>query len=125
MSGKRFVTAGLATLALAGAGVARAGDLVIDCRVHANQPDHGRTDWRRRLIVNHETRTVRVLDDFGQGLQPRTSYPLVGVNAQRITLEAGGGKTAYIDRRNHTYHLRDEPMKFTLEGPCERVKATP
>lgn len=117
-----LLAAGLATLVLAGVSAARAADLVIDCKVHANQTDHRKTDWRRRLIINHEARTVRILDDFGGGLQPRAKYPLAGTNAGRITLEEHGGKTAYIDLHSHTYHLKDAPMKFTLEGPCERVK---
>jgi hypothetical protein len=118
----KLLAAGVATLVLGGVGAARAADLVVDCKVHASQPDHGKTDWRRRLIINHETRTVRVLDDFGGGLEPRAKYPLVGANALRITLEDHAGKTAYIDRQTHIYHLKDEPMKFTLEGPCARVK---
>lgn len=122
MSKNKLMSAGLAALMLAVGSAARAADMVIDCKVHANQSDHGRTDWRRRLIINHETRTVRVLDDFGQGLQSRASYPLMGANASQITLEDHAGKTAYIDRRSHTYHFKNEPMKFTLEGPCERVK---
>jgi hypothetical protein len=121
MSKHLLLAAGFATLVLAGVSAARAADLVIDCKVHANQPDHGKTDWRRRLIINHQTRTVRMLDDFGGGLQPRATYPLVGTNAGRITLEDQGGKRAYIDLHSHTYHFQNEPMKFTLEGPCERV----
>jgi hypothetical protein len=110
-------------MALAAAGFAQAGDLILDCKVHANQSDHGRTDWSRRLVIRSSPRMVEIFDDFGEGLKPRNRYPWSGMDARRITLENRGGKLAYIDRHTHIYHLSDAPRHFTLEGPCARVGA--
>jgi hypothetical protein len=117
----RVLSALLGAAALAGTAAARAGDLILDCKVHANQPDHGKTDWRRRLILstNH---MVEISDDFGDGLKPRTRYHVLSTERRRITLENGGGKLAYLDPHTRTYHLSDAPRHFTLEGPCERVR---
>jgi hypothetical protein len=107
--------------ALAATGSAQAADLILDCNVHANQADHGRTDWRRRLVISPSTHMVEIFDDFGEGLKPRTRYRVLGMDGRRITLENGGGKIAYIDRQTHIYHLSDTPRSFTLEGPCVRA----
>jgi hypothetical protein len=106
---------------LTGPGFARASDLVLDCRVHANQPDHGKTDWRRRLVFPSATHMVEIFDDFGDGLKRRDSYRVQSMKPHRITLENRGGKVAYLDGQTHTYHLRDAPRGFTLEGPCVRA----
>jgi hypothetical protein len=111
----------LGAAVLAGAGFAQASDLILDCKVHANQSDNGRTDWRRRLIIKSSPRMVEIFDDFGAGLKPRNRYPWIGMDARRISLEDRGGKRAYIDRQTHIYHLSDAPRHFTLEGPCVRV----
>lgn len=106
---------------LSGAGAATAEDLILDCKVHANRPDHGVTDWRRRLILS-PSHTVEIFDDFGQGLEHRARSRVLPVSGNRIILENGGGKLAYLDRQTRTYHLSNGPSHFTLEGPCERVR---
>jgi hypothetical protein len=112
----------LGAAVLAGANFAQARDLILDCKVHANQADHGRTDWRRRLVISPSTHMVEIFDDFGEGLRPRTRYRVFALDdPRRITLENGGGKMAYIDRQTHIYHLSDTPRSFTLEGPCVRA----
>jgi len=121
----RSLSALLSAATLACGGLAQASDLVLDCKVHANQSDQGRTDWRRRLVIKSSPRMVEIFDDFGAGLKPRNRYPWLGMDARRITLEDRGGKRAYIDRQTHIYHLSDAPRHFTLEGPCVRVGGEP
>ena len=100
---------------------AAAALLVLDCKVHASRPDHGRTEWTRRIIVDHATRTVKILDDFGSGFAPRAEYPLVGENLRRITLEAGAGKLSYLIPHTGEYSLVNARQRFKLEGHCTRA----
>jgi hypothetical protein len=121
MFAARSLGALLGAVVLVGAGVAQAEDLILDCRVHANQPDHGKTDWRRRLVFPSSTHMVEIYDDFGDGLKRRDSYRVEKIKPHRITLENRDGKLAYVDGETHTYQLRDAPRGFTLEGPCVRA----
>lgn len=118
VAGKRMMAAGAAAAILAAAGAARAADIVLDCKVQANQPDHGKTQWRRRIIVSPPTRTVRIQDDFGQGFVQRAQYPLVSINLRRIVLEEHEGKTSFVDRMSGEYVLRNAPHRFMLRGRC-------
>jgi len=117
----RFLGVLIGAVIVTGAGLAEADDLVLDCRVHANQPDHGRTDWRRRLVFPSSSHMVEIFDDFGDGFKRRDSYRVQSMKPHRITLENRGGKLAYLDGETHTYHLRDAPRGFTLDGPCVRA----
>jgi hypothetical protein len=111
-------TAALAALLIGSAGGVRAAPMVLDCQVQANQPDHGLTRWRRRIIIDQPTRTVRILDDFGHGFLQRAQYPLVSINPSRIVLENHQGKTSFIDRLTGDYVLRNEARRFMLRGHC-------
>jgi hypothetical protein len=113
----------LGAAAASGAGACQGADLVLDCAVHASRPDHGRTEWRRRLIVDPATRQVRVLDDFGSGFAPRARFGLAGVTPARLILENSPAKVSYVDRRTGQYSLRDRPMNFTLTGRCAKGRA--
>jgi hypothetical protein len=94
--------------------------LAFDCRVEANQPDHGLTRWRRRIIVEAPpTRLVRISDDFGHGWIERASYRFVAADARRIVLEEGGGKVSTIDRESGDYVLRNEARHFMIKGRCQ------
>ncbi len=115
---RRSAMSALILAAVLGAGAARAADLVIDCRVQANQPDHGLTQWRRRIILDPPTRTTRILDDFGHGFIERSVFPFLSMNLQRIVLEDHGGKLSYIDRLSDEYVLRNAPHHFLLRGRC-------
>lgn len=115
-SGMTGVVAGVA-LAVMAAGAARAA-MVLDCQVEANRPDHGMTHWKRRIILDPPTRTVRILDDFGHGLLQRNEYPFVSMDARRIVLEEHEGKLSYIDRMTGEYVLRNQRARFMLRGRC-------
>jgi hypothetical protein len=111
----------MSVLVLAGAlaaGSVRAADLVFECHVQANQPDHGLTSWRRRIIIDPPTRTTRIQDDFGHGFVERSVYPFVSMNLRRVVLEEHGGKQSYIDRVSGEYVLRNAPRRFMLRGHC-------
>jgi len=110
--------AALVALLIASAGAVRAAPMVLDCQVQANQPDHGLTRWRRRIIIDPPTRSVRILDDFGHGYLQRAEYPLVSMNPSRIVLEEHAGKTSFIDRMTGDYVLRNEARRFLLRGHC-------
>lgn len=112
--------AGLA-LALATAGAARA-DMVLECQVQANRPDHGVTHWRRQIILNPSTRTVRIRDDFGHGWLQRDQYPFVSMNLRRIVLEEHEGKLSYIDRLSGEYVLRNPRVRFEIRGHCSGAR---
>ncbi len=114
----RSVTPALVLAALLAAGSARAADMVFDCKVQANKPDHGLTQWRRRIIVDPPTRTTRILDDFGHGFVQRNDYAFVSMNPQRIVLEERAGQLSYIDRLSDEYVLRNAPHHFLLRGRC-------
>jgi hypothetical protein len=121
--GRRAAAAACLVLALAGADAARAqAQMTLNCQVQANRPDHGRTRWTRRIIVSPSTRTVRILDDFGAGFTPRNTFAFVSMNPQRITLEEGGGKVSYIDRRTGEYVLRNQSARFMLRGRCSGAR---
>jgi hypothetical protein len=109
-----------AAFAAAAATSSRAADIVLDCHVEANQPDHGLTRWRRRIVVSPPTRTVRIFDDFGHGMTQRSEYAFVSMNLQRIVLEEHEGKISYIDRLSGEYVLRNTPRRFLLRGHCSR-----
>ncbi len=115
---RRSVMSALVLAVVAGTGCARAADMVFDCKVQANQPDHGRTEWRRRIIIDAPTRTTRILDDFGHGFEQRSVFAFVSMNMQRVVLEDHGGKLSYIDRLSDEYVLRNAPHRFLLRGRC-------
>lgn len=122
MSGRMAgVAAGLA-LAVAGAGAARAADMVLDCQVQASRPDHGMTHWKRRINVDPATRTVRILDDFGHGFVQRAEFPFVSMNLQRIVLEEHEGKLSFVDRTTGEYVLRNQRAHFMLRGRCSAAR---
>jgi hypothetical protein len=114
-----FLAAAL-TAGVAASGPARAARaLTFDCKVEANQPDHGLTRWRRRIIVEAPpARQVSIQDDFGQGFVQRAAYRWVSVDARRIVLEEGGGKLSYIDRASGEYVLRNQARRFMIRGRC-------
>jgi hypothetical protein len=117
--GRRAAAAVGLALALAAADAARAqSQMVLNCRVQSNRPDRGRTRWTRRIIITPSTRTVRILDDFGAGFTPRNTFAFVSMDPQRITLEQGGGKVSFIDRRTGEYVLRNPRARFTVRGRC-------
>jgi hypothetical protein len=117
----RRIVAALVLAGALGAGTARAADsMVLDCLVHANHPDHGVSDWTRRLMLDRRSRTVTILDNFGHGFVQRDRYPFVSVNLRRITLEEHGGKVAYVDRTSGQYVLRNPERHFELQGHCTR-----
>ena len=123
--GKMAMAAAAAGLTLAVAGAAQAqAQMTLECQVRASRPDHGVTRWKRRIIINPSTRTVRILDDFGagSGYTPRSTFAFMSMTPQRIMLEQGGGKVSYIDRTTGEYVLRNERARFTLRGRCSGAR---
>ncbi|MBV8683227.1 MAG: hypothetical protein JO111_10160 [Caulobacteraceae bacterium] len=117
MKSKAGIAGVVAGLALALATAAQA-DMVLDCQVQANRPDHGMTHWRRQIVINPATRTVRISDDFGHGLLQRDEYAFVSMNMRRIVLEEHEGKLSYVDRMSGEYVLRNQRARFMLRGHC-------
>lgn len=117
MRAKGWLAAAGALVALTAAGASHAA-MTLNCQVQANRPDHGVTRWKRRIIIEPSTRIVRILDDFGRGFVPRTQYGFVSIDARRVVLEEGRGKTSYIDRQTGEYVLRNRAQGFTLRGRC-------
>ncbi len=96
-----------------------ARELAFDCKVEANQPDHGLRQWRRRILIEAPpARQVRILDDFGSGFTSRANFAFVSADARRIVLENGGGKLSYIDRESGEYVLRNPARRFMIRGRC-------
>ncbi|HEY2049451.1 MAG TPA: hypothetical protein VGH03_08915 [Caulobacteraceae bacterium] len=115
---KALAAAGLA-LALAATDAAQAQEqMVLNCQVQSNRPDHGRTRWTRRITISPSSRTVRILDDFGAGFTPRNTFAFVSMTPQRITLEQSAGKVSFIDRKTGEYVLRNPRARFTVRGRC-------
>ncbi|MDE2356298.1 MAG: hypothetical protein KGL69_06045 [Alphaproteobacteria bacterium] len=119
---RRGWAAALGVLSVLGCGLAQAEPLTLVCHVHASRPDQGHSDWTRRLVIDSPTRTVKIFDDFGSGFTLRATYPLVGMNLRRITLEAGDGKESFVDRRTGQYRLINRAAHFELAGPCEKAE---
>ena len=115
--------AGMVVLTFAGA--VQGADLVLNCVVHASRPDHGRTEWRRRLIIDLASRAVRVLDDFGGGFTQRAQYVLAGATPQRLILENSPTKQTFVDGRTGRYSLHDRSMNFSLNGRCAKSGVRP
>lgn len=113
------------TLALALAAIlvgqaAHAEVIKAQCQVRWTKPGASRTGGRR-LLIDTGAKTVRVWDNVGRGWQERGSHPIVGVQGSRIVLEAGGGKTSSLDRRNGAYMFHNDADKVTIEGRCRKV----
>ena len=114
--------AGLLVAAIVAGGLsastAAAAELRFECQVQANRPDAGVSQWRRRIVLTSADHMARYFDDIGRGMQPKSQHRFVSVSRQRIVLDAGGGKTSFIDRRTGAYVLRNQPQSFELHGRC-------
>jgi hypothetical protein len=121
VNGRMGGAAAAMALALAAAGAAQA-NMVLDCQVQASRPDHGLTHWKRRIIVDTPTRTVRILDDFGHGFLQRSEYAFVSIDTRRIMLEQSRGKMSYVDRVSGEYVLRNQPQRFMIRGHCSGAR---
>jgi hypothetical protein len=114
--------AGLALVLATAGGASAQQQMVLNCQVQSNRPDHGRTRWTRRIIVIPSSRTVTILDNFGSGFTPRNTFAFVSMTPERITLEEGAGKTSFIDRRTGEYVLRNPRARFTVRGRCSGAR---
>ena len=114
--------AGLLAAAIVAGGLsargAAAAELRFECQVQASRPDAGVSQWRRRIVLTSADHMARYFDDIGQGMKPKSQHRFVSVSRQRIVLDAGGGKTSFIDRRTGSYVLRNQPQRFELHGRC-------
>ncbi len=112
------ILAPLLALVLA-AGPALAAPLTLVCKVQSSNSGYQRRGLRR-LEIDLAAKTVRVSDNTGKGFQVRGVRPLVGAEAGRYVLEAGGGKESYVDRKSGRYYFRNEAEKLVIQGRCEK-----
>ena len=109
-------------LALATLGQAVQAEVIkAECQVRRTQPNPS-PPGLRRLLIDTNAKTVRVWDNTGRGWKLQGVHPIVGVQGDRIMLDAGGGKTSSIDRRTGVYAFHKDADKVTLQGRCRRVR---
>ena len=99
---------------------ARAEVIKAQCQVRWTKPGASRPG-QRRLLIDTGAKTVKVWDNVGHGWQMRGVHPIIGVQGDRIVLEAGGGKTSSLDRRGGAYAFHNDADKVTIEGRCRKV----
>jgi hypothetical protein len=124
----RMIAAGLTLVAFSGAAPALPATdggktLSLICRVRESLPNGRHRELRRRLDLDLQAKSVAFRDDTGKGWRVRQGYHFVSANADRIVLEAGGGKESYVDRRSGQYYFHNSANGLTIRGPCAKAAA--
>ena len=114
----KLTAAAIAAGGLCASAATAAPELRFECQVQASRPDAGFTHWRRRIVLTAADHLARYFDDTGQGMKPKSQHRFVSVSRTRIVLDAGDGKTSFIDRLTGDYVLRNQRQRFELHGRC-------
>jgi hypothetical protein len=103
------------------ADVALAEHLDLLCHVRETKPGGAHRELKRRLDIDLTAKTVRYYDDVGRGWTFKREGPIVSADAQRIRLDDGAGKEAYVDRQTGQYAFHNQRDGLTIRGPCEKT----
>jgi hypothetical protein len=93
----------------------------LTCAVRSTNEDGVKTDYKLRLELNFDTKSVDYYKDDGTGEKFSNKRALVSADDSKILLYKDSTHESYIDRKASTYFFQDFQNGIIENGTCKKT----